>query len=101
VSLVVRVHPAAEADIEQAAAWYEAQRIGLGVRFLAELDRTMNRIAADPETGTPWSSERPYRRMTLRRFPYIVVFERSGPEVLVLAVAHTRRSPGFWLGRAP
>ncbi len=48
-----------------------------------------------------WSRDRPYRRMTLHRFPFLVVFDRDATGILVLAVAHTRRHPGFWLGRVP
>lgn len=39
------------------------------------------------------------RRTLLPRFPYAVVFIELGGEVRILAVAHTKRQPGYWLDR--
>jgi hypothetical protein len=39
------------------------------------------------------------RRVLLPRFPYAVVFMDLGREVRVLAVAHAKRRPGYWLNR--
>jgi plasmid stabilization system protein ParE len=89
----------AEAELQHAFDWYEAQRASLGVQFVTELDRVFERIRRSPESAAPWSSDRPYRKQLLRRFPYVVVFEVDATGLLVLAVAHTRRRPGFWLGR--
>ena len=39
------VEPVAQAEFEEAAAWYERQREGLGLEFVDEIDRTLSRIA--------------------------------------------------------
>lgn len=39
------------------------------------------------------------RRALLPRFPYALVFMELPPEVRVLAVAHLKRRPGYWLNR--
>ena len=44
------VHPAAEADVREAAFWYEATREGLGAEFTLELDVLYDRIAQHPSS---------------------------------------------------
>jgi hypothetical protein len=39
------------------------------------------------------------RRLVLRRFPFAIVYRLAGEFVLVLAIAHMRRRPGYWRGR--
>ncbi len=39
------------------------------------------------------------RRALLARFPYALVFLVREDEVRVLAVAHAKRRPGYWLSR--
>ncbi len=69
--LVVR--PAAEADIAQAALWYEQRAVGLGAEFLRAVDVALAEIARMPER---FPVVHPVcRRALLRRFPYGVYFE--------------------------
>jgi len=39
------------------------------------------------------------RRALVRRFPYGVFYVVEGQALLVLAVAHVRRQPAYWLAR--
>src|ERR1019366_5879929 len=48
-----------------------------------------------------WGSHRPYRRKILKRFPYVVFFRAESDTIEVVAVAHAKRRPGFWLARLP
>ncbi len=78
--------------------WYESRRRGLGVEFVAVLDEAFERIAQRSEAGALWRSDRSYRKWIVRRFPYNVFYE-VGEAVTVVAVAHQRRRPGYWIGR--
>jgi plasmid stabilization system protein ParE len=96
------IHPHAEAEVQDAAAWYERQRIGLGVEFLAEVDAALSRIRQSPSQFSRLETiagEQNVRRLLLKRFPYAVVYESSSDTVCVLAVTHTRRRPNYWLRR--
>src|SRR5712692_6461913 len=42
------VRPLAEADVREAALWYESKREGLGAEFVLELDALYERIAENP-----------------------------------------------------
>ncbi|MCB9760182.1 MAG: type II toxin-antitoxin system RelE/ParE family toxin [Alphaproteobacteria bacterium] len=98
MTLALAFKPEALDELEEAAAWYEARRPGLGMEFLAEIER-LNRLIRDhPEACPIWRVGYPYRRAVARRFPY-VLFYLVEDRVVVMAVAHARREPGYWLGR--
>ncbi len=86
------VHPDADAEIEEAAVWYEARRVGLGLEFMAAVDRVLHSVAEDAERFPTWRP--PWRRAPMTRFPYVVFFEAEEDRVVVWAVAHTKRRPG-------
>ncbi len=87
-----------------AAIWYEDQHDGLGADFLAEYEFALDIIEHAP-LQFPRLETMPstvnIRRCTLQRFPYILIFESSPQETVVLAVAHTSRRPNYWSGRRP
>jgi len=87
----------AEEELAAAAVFYDDTSPGLGGEFLAEIQRTCRLIASDPESGRELSAV--IRRRLVRRFPYAVLYSRDGDNILVVAVAHQRRRPGYWQGR--
>lgn len=89
--------PAAEEEFLEAVARYEAERPGLGAEFVAEVERAVRRIISFPQYGSPYLVET--RRIVLRRFPYSVVYWPDPEDLLVVAVAHQRRKPGYWRSR--
>lgn len=87
----------------ETARWYDQQRPGLGVDFLRSIGRAVARIEAAPQTGSPVPgvADADIRRLLVRRFPYHVVYVELPDRVQVLAIAHHRRRPRFWIGRVP
>jgi len=83
----------AEADAEVADAYefYERQRLGLGVRFVEELESTVREVSEAPRSFSP--VERDVRRARVRKFPYFVYFEELEGSIAILSVFHTRRRP--------
>jgi plasmid stabilization system protein ParE len=92
------VRPLAEADLEQAANWYDEEQAGLGSRFLSDVDQVFGRIDAMP-LQFPVVSEN-IRRALLHTFPYAVYFRETDETIRVLAVLHLRRRPGLWQVRS-
>lgn len=90
----------AEEELAAAARWYEQKRAGLGVEFMAALDRTFDQIRDAPLSFPCWHEDRPFRRCVVRRFPYVVIFQSSEQVVQVVAVAHGRRKPGYGCDRS-
>lgn len=93
------VRPLAEADLEDAARWYEDERTGLAARFLRDVDRTFVRIRERPLQFPAVAGD--VRRALLHTFPYAVYFRASDEMVIVLAVLHLRRHPKVWRRRSP
>ena len=98
----VRLAPEALDELSEAASWYEARSEGLGSELLDEVEEVLPRIGALPESfprllDVPEDLE--IRRALLPRFPYALVFISTGVEIQVIAVAHTKRRPGYWLDR--
>ncbi len=94
--------PEASHELEASALWYEAQRAGLGSTFLAAIDRTVDHLATWPGAGESVPGVPPHlevRQMPIGRFPYRVAYLLTSQELRVLAVAHTRRRPGYWRSR--
>lgn len=97
----LRVEPDAEEELTEAAEWYEARRGGLGVELVAVVDGALDAILAAPLAHPLWRPDRPYRMKVLRQFPYVIFFRHEDDEIVVLAIAHARRRPGYWIGRGP
>lgn len=98
----VLFEPEASGELEEAALWYEAQRSGLGLTFLAAVDRAVEHLAAWPDSGVavpgvPVSLS--VRQHPVSRFPYRIAYVVASQELRVLAVAHARRRPGYWRSR--
>lgn len=39
--------------------------------------------------------------LQMQRFPYGVIYEPAVTEIIVVAIAHLHREPGYWQGRVP
>jgi plasmid stabilization system protein ParE len=98
----VELAPEALAEVDEAARWYDDHRPGLGRELLAELEAVLSRVGDTP-TSFPRLRDIPdeleVRRCLLSRFPYGVVFTVLSKCVRVIAFAHLKRQPGYWLTR--
>lgn len=98
----VRLEPEASAELAEAAMWYEAQQPGLGSKLLEEVEQVLPALLAMPSAFPLLLDTAPelgLRRALLPRFPFGLVFLEVGEEIRVVAVAHARRQPGYWLYR--
>lgn len=98
----IYLHPGAETELRNVAAWYDQRRAGLASGFLAHLAVALNLIESDPERWPPWpglQADPPIRRFVLTRFPYVVPYLVRDDLIVVLAIAHVRRQPTYWRNR--
>ena len=95
--MIVEFLEEAGQELVEAALWYEAREHGLGKRFRDEIARVISRIVEDP----PLWRERPngYRRVNCPVFPYYVAYFIRGEKLIIAAVAHGHRKPGYWKSR--
>ncbi|MFI5402944.1 MAG: type II toxin-antitoxin system RelE/ParE family toxin [Planctomycetota bacterium] len=95
----IAVNSEAAEELAAAAVWYEAEQPGLGADFLREALRAVAVIAEGPTAWPMVNRKRNVRKFLLARFPYAVYYVPREDEILVLAVAHGSRRPGYWRGR--
>lgn len=93
-------HPEAEAEHLEAVAWYESRGAGLGARYLAEFEWVLSHVCEHPYR---YRLERlpDIRRATMRGFPFTILYREINGQVEILAVAHHRRRPTYWIVRVP
>jgi hypothetical protein len=91
-------HPAAEAEHLESVAYYESKRAGLGASYLAEFERIMD-IVCETQHRYPVEKHPDVGRIRMKRFPFTILFRDASGAVQVLAVAHNRRRPQYWLSR--
>jgi plasmid stabilization system protein ParE len=89
--------PAAEADYQSALAWYRARSQQAADRFEAAVDAALQTIGDFPELYGLLDDQ--HRGCVLRRYPYTIVYRIVAGDVLIVAVAHARRSSSYWQGR--
>jgi plasmid stabilization system protein ParE len=93
----VLFHPEAEAELHDAARWYNAERRGLGREFRRECRAAITRIARSPDMFAVVRDN--VRCHLLHRFPYGVLYEIQSDCVFVVAVMHLHRDPDYWASR--
>ena len=91
-------HPAARVEFRAAVARYESERSGLGTLFADRVREVVARSAEAPLTGAPYALP-DVRRLFVFRFPYSVVYLVEPGRVLIVAISHFRRRPGYWVER--
>ena len=78
-------------------AYYEKMERGLGERFRISVETATMLAAKIPLAGAPWKHDT--RRVFPKNFPYAVVYRPEADGVVIFAIAHFRRKPGYWHGR--
>lgn len=92
-------HPDAEAELIDAARFYELQVADLGSQFLDTIDLAITVIQEAPHR---WAIiEADVRRYLLPRFPYSIYYRVLEDELRILAVKHHSRHPDYWRYRLP
>jgi plasmid stabilization system protein ParE len=90
-------HLDALAELERAKAWYDAQRFGLGESFFQEITTAISRIQEAPNAWPEYQRET--RRFLVHRFPFAIIYSQRSTGLLVVAVMHLKRRPGYWTSR--
>lgn len=95
--MIVEFLDEARQELIEAALWYESKEPGLGRRFRNEVAYVVDRIA---ETPFLWQErEGGYRRVNCPIFPYYIPYFVRGEKIILIAVAHGHRQPGYWQSR--
>lgn len=95
--LIVRA--AAEADITEAALWYDEREAGLGLELTLEVRAAIRRACENPLPHLLMRRRPEVRRILARRFPYRIFFIEREDAIIVFAVIHAARQDRHWRER--
>lgn len=84
-------------EAEEAARWYAERSPTAAAAFTDLLDVAAEAVQQAPEAWPPY--DHGTRRFLLRRFPYFLVYRVEPTRVVIVAVAHAHRRPGYWKDR--
>lgn len=90
-------HRQAEIEYVDAAEYYARLDPELGERFYEEIERLIQDIRRQPERFRLFNA--PLRRHFSQVFPYAVLYVDQPDRVLIIAVMHMKRRPGYWKDR--
>lgn len=93
----VVLHPAADAELAEAVAYYAAISPVLGQRFYLEMKRLIQEVSAHPRMFR--QLDPPVRRHFSLSFPYGVIYLELTDHLWIVAVVHLKRKPGYWKAR--
>lgn len=88
----IKILPLAEKEIEESIEFYESRSTGLGKQFLTYLRSYLKVLKTNPELFEI-KRQPGYREMTLVKFPFVIIYEIIGNEIIIYSVFHTSRNP--------
>lgn len=97
--MILEFLPEASAELYEAADYYESKQEGLGRRFRNEVLEVCGLIVQQPLLWRERAGG--YRRVNCPVFPYYIAYFIRGDLIVVAAVAHGHRRPGYWKQRSP
>jgi Plasmid stabilisation system protein. len=93
----VSFHELAEIELNDVAIFFENEKEGLGLRFLAAMEAAVTHIQEHPQASPVIIKDT--RRKTLRRFPYNIIYSIKPDRIRILAIASQKRRPFYWRDR--
>jgi len=96
-TLPITIDVEAEREARDAFRWYFDRSPDAAARFEAQLGHVLAAVAEMPLRAV--EVEPGVRSMLFPGFPYAVLYSVLSERIVVLAVAHMRRRPGYWRGR--
>jgi plasmid stabilization system protein ParE len=93
----LRIRSEATDELEEAIQWYAERSEEAERNFKAAIDAALTRIKQSPHLFAADSIG--HRACPVERFPYRIVYRIAGDFLVVFAVAHTSRRPGYWRRR--
>ncbi len=100
MAATVIFHRQALQEYQDALQWYGRRTLRAAQALARAVDAAVQQMSTAP---TRWPVvHQHYRWVRTPRYPYVLYYRILDPDtVLVMAVAHARRRPGYWLRRQP
>ena len=92
-------HPEAETEHLETVVYYETRRAGLGALYLAAFEQALDSVRVNAHSYRI-VHEPDIRRVPLARFPLSIIYRETDERIEILAVAHHKRRPAYWITRS-
>jgi toxin ParE1/3/4 len=102
MTLAFDFHPEARAEFFADVDWYYEREDGIGARFETAVRAAVDAAVDSPESWAKWPDwdrEPIVRSKGVNDFPYRVIYFVEGESLTIVAVAHSKRRPGYWRER--
>ncbi len=93
-----RFHPEARSEARVATEWYRDRSSEAASGFAEAVAEGLQSIRMHPDAWPIWR-QTDVRRRVLRRYPYSIFYVLDQDIVVIVAIAHHKRRPGYWLPR--
>ena len=87
----------ARADFDESFDWYAKRSVNAALRFAGAVDAALVNVAANPTRFA--SPDGLHRECPVKSFPFRVMYRIIDKQVLIVAIAHAKRRPGYWQER--
>ncbi len=98
----VKIGKDAALELEEAAAWYETEQSGLGSRFITAFENAIKLLGEQDPPVTPAggnAGKQGAKKLILHKFPFSLIVYELEQSIVVVALAHHSRKPGYWRSR--
>lgn len=96
--MIVKFHPHARAELRAARNWYHERSPLSAFAFAQTVGNAISRISEAPNTFP--LADHGTRKFTIQRFPFNIFYLTRETEIIIVAIAHQKRRPGYWSSRA-
>src|ERR1051325_1518734 len=95
--MIVSFHTDARAELREARRWYLERSPLTAMAFAQSVDNAISAIIRAP--SAPPLAEHGTRKLVLQRFPFNIFYRETEEEIVIIAVSHQKRRPGYWSRR--
>jgi len=88
----------ARVDFDESFDWYAQRSVGAAIGFVSAVDEVIDQVTADPQRFPFTHGGCQY--CLLNRYPFRVVFRDEPDQLVIVAIAHAKRRPGYWHSRS-
>ncbi len=93
----IEFHPEAIREIRETIEWYRVRNADVADEFRTLVKSAEALIERSPESWATYMLET--RGFRFQKFPFVFVYIIRNEKVFVIALAHTKRTPGYWRDR--
>ncbi|MBN4053354.1 type II toxin-antitoxin system RelE/ParE family toxin [Haliea sp. AH-315-K21] len=98
----IKVSKDAAQELEEAAEWYEKEQRGLGSRLILSFEHAVKLLEEPNPPLMPVQGEAAKlgaKKLILHRFPFSIITIDLHQVIIIVALAHHSRKPGYWKPR--